>query len=106
MCQCEFSTTTPEFNSVFTGIVRGMSSRSVNGLEFVNELGEYKCVSNFFSNLKKSWRKSSMRFANYQLEVGQGKLTAVASKIKNKVLSVSSSSEQSGIVGCVGVYIV
>lgn len=47
-----------------------------------------------------------MRFANYQLEVGQSKLTAVASKIKNKVLSVSSSSEQSGIVGCVGVYIV
>lgn len=53
MCQCEFSTTTPEFNSVFAGIVREMSSRSVNGLEFVNELGEYKCVSNFFQPEKK-----------------------------------------------------
>ena len=59
----------------FAGIVQEMSLKSVNGLGLGYKLGEYKL---YFQPAKRL-RKSSMHFASYQYDVGQGKLTAVES---------------------------
>ena len=52
-----------------------MSLKSVSGLGPGHKLGEYKLCSQPAKRL----RKSSMHFASYQYDVGQGKLTAVES---------------------------